>query len=193
MNEPPFGKAKPAWPYSVITDALKSLLFSAWGQHTFQKTMKPISTGDTYPPIGIQKMLVSLPSLEEPKSFKGLNQEKGVGDYTCAGHFTRIMSLNLNSITSVLHEENEACPWSDGSQQWCQELNPHLVGLSPNSAAQSVSHRDRRHAPKKKARVLRMNRKQWKTNQCTRLGNGHFLQRFLLLFFSPCRIIECCA
>lgn len=134
-NEPPCGKAQPARQYSVIRDALESLLFSAWGQHTFQKTMKPISTRRHRPPNAIQKMLVSLPSLEEPKSFKGLNQEKGVGDYTCAGHFTRIMPLNPNSITSVLHEENEACPWSDGSQQWCQELNPHLIGLRPNSAA----------------------------------------------------------
>lgn len=51
------------------------------------------------------------------KKFERLNQEKGVEDHTCAGHFTRIMSLNPNSVTSVLHEENEACPRSDGSQQ----------------------------------------------------------------------------
>lgn len=134
-NEPPCGKAQPAWQYPVIADALKSLLFSARGQHTFQKTMKPISARRHRPPKAIQKMLVSLPSPEEPKSFKGLNQERGVGDYTCAGHFTRIMFLSPNSITSVLHEENEACLRSDGSQQWGQELNPHLGGLRPNSAA----------------------------------------------------------
>lgn len=135
VNEPPCGKAKQAWQYSGITDALKSLLFSAWGQHTLQKTIQAYFNRRHRPPNGTQKMLVSLPSLEEPKNFKGLNQEKGVGDYTGAGHFTRIISLNPNSIASVLHQENEACPWSDGTQQGYQELNPHLVCLSPNSAA----------------------------------------------------------
>lgn len=134
-NEPPCGKAQPAWQYPVIADALKSLLFSARGQHTFQKAMKPISARRHRPPK-CHSEDVGFPAFSGgAKKFLGLNQERGVRDYTCAGHFTRIMSLSPNSITSVLHEENEACLWSDGSQQWGQELNPHLGGLRPNSAA----------------------------------------------------------
>lgn len=101
VSEPPCGKAKQAWQYSVITGAPKSLLFSTWEPH-FSKDNTSLFQQETQTPNGTQKVLVSLPSLEEPKKFKGLNQEKGVGDYTCAGHFTLVVTLNPNSITSVL-------------------------------------------------------------------------------------------
>lgn len=62
-------------------------------------------------------------------------------------------------------------------------VEPTSCWLTPKLSCASVSHRDRRHAPKKKARVLRTIRRQWKTNQCTRLRNGYFLQRFFFFFF----------
>lgn len=55
----------------VITDALKSLLFTTWGTDTFQRQHKAISAGTPPPQNDAQKeMFVSLPSLEEPRSSK---------------------------------------------------------------------------------------------------------------------------
>lgn len=134
VNELQRGKAKQEWWHPGITGEPQSLLFSTWDNRHFSKN-KRLFRKETQTPNGTQKMLVSLPSLEEPKSFKGLSQEKGVGDFAWVGHFTCIISLNPNSI-GILHigrwgltlvkQLSAVVPTFEPTPQVC---------LNPNSAA----------------------------------------------------------
>lgn len=173
VSEPPCGKAKQAWQCSVITGALKSLLFSTWEPY-FSKDNTSLFQQETQTPNGTQKVLVSLPSLEEPKFFKGLNQEKGVGDYTW---FPWILTASPLYYTRKMRLAHGQMALSSGIKSWTHVS----FAWAQTQRHQTVSHMDRGLAPQKKARVLRMNRKQWKTNRCARLGNGYFLQSYWVL------------
>lgn len=71
-------EAKLARRCSVIADALGSLLFSTGGTDTFQKMR--LFQQDTQTLNGTpKKMLVSLPSLEEPRSPQGVIKKKQAG------------------------------------------------------------------------------------------------------------------
>lgn len=130
--------------------------FSKDNTHLFQQ--------ETQTPNGIQKMSVSLPSLEEPKGSKGLVQKKGTGDdgllSPCAGHSACIISLHPNRITSILQIRKMRPAHSQKalSTMICTHIS-HLPKPKLFQRRHAVSHRDRRHVPKRKARVLRMNRK----------------------------------
>lgn len=132
----------------------------------FSKDNTRLFQQETQTPNGIQKMSVSLPSLEEPKGSKGLVQKKGTGDYgllsPCAGHSACIISLHPNSITSILQIRKMRLAHgqkalSNGTMIWTHIS--HLPKPKLFQRRHAVSHRDRRHVPKRKARVLRMNRK----------------------------------
>lgn len=147
-----------SWQYSVMTGALTSPLISTWGQQALFKRHTRLFQQETQTPNGIQKMLVSLPSLEEPQGSEGLVKTKG----TCAGHLACITSLHPNSTTFVsqmrkMRRVHGQTAVSRGTMIWTYISHlpmPKLIQL-----CHAVSHRDGRHVPKRKAGMLRMNRK----------------------------------
>lgn len=158
VNEPQRGEAQWAWQYSVTTGALTSPLFSTWDNRLFSKDNTRLFQQETQTPNGIQKMLVSLPSLEEPQGSEGLVKTKG----TCAGHLACITSLHPNSTTFIsqmrkMRRAHGQTAVSRGTMIWT--YISHLPMPEFTQLCHAVSHRDRRHVPKRKAGVLRMNRK----------------------------------
>lgn len=77
-------RGKQAQQYSVVTEALKSLLFSTWDNRHSSKHKTSLFHRETQTPNGTQKkVLVSLPSPEESKISKGLVEKNGRGIMAC--------------------------------------------------------------------------------------------------------------
>jgi len=177
-------EAKQAWRDSGITDALKSLLFSTWGQQTLSRRWyKTIPMGDPDPKWYL-KADAHFPAFpKEPRSSKGLVRQRETGDYrllsTGAGCFTYITVLNPNSIiSSIVQTWTRSLPEVRRLSAVVPTLEPtSWVYPSPHSQLhQAVSHGDTEHVPERKARVLGLNRKWWTTTRYTRVSHGHFPQ-----------------
>lgn len=67
----------------VITDALKSLLFSTWGTDTFQRQHKAISAGTPPPQMTLKRRCSSPCLLWRSLEALRLSEEKGGRIITC--------------------------------------------------------------------------------------------------------------
>lgn len=131
VNEPQHG-GKPSTVVSCDCRRPRKPLVQHRGNRHFSKDEAILQ--DTQTLNGTpKKMLASLPSLEEPKSPKGIIKKKGAGGWSPATPMCWALTCLVfpSSRQDHLHftdGEIEACPRSDRSWRWwCRDLDPPLT------------------------------------------------------------------
>lgn len=158
----------------MITDVPR-----AWGWQTLFNTIQ--FKQKTQTPNGTQNIFVSLPSLKEWESSKGLLKNKEAGRLWPARHRRCALYMPRFPSSSPPDNGNKVCHDHTAIRNTAKIWTHISCLLEPKSfhLCQAVSHRNRKHAPKEKARGLSMDK--WKPHRYRRLCNGHFPHRINLV------------